>query len=377
MKTSVLAFSTVLSFPAAALAAVCVENNTLKCADLGYTESSCPYGGIACPFDISRWYCAKWTCEDGRYLSSPRTDVECIAVTYKDMTCYDCERKCTDGTYETYEACMGMATSVTLEISTTATATSLTTSTVSESSTSTVTTGFTCRQNSSGCWERQYVTAVTCPAGYYTSRELCLTSSPISTSETCVEDSNGCWYRTTITPDQCSDGYAKTAALCGSTGEEGWYLDMNQSDPEGISGCYKCVENTLIVSQGDIAVSPACGIIFPAASAYYGAQGDVRYYSMDCGGYGYLYNCGDVDGCCQNTPTYNGKQCRWVGGSAAEQSIPHPCCDNGCDNWYRSWNDDPNDCIENDGSDPYYSPGLNSGFISCRRLWRCSFSYSS
>ena len=25
---------------------LCVEDNILKCKDLGYTESSCPYGGL-------------------------------------------------------------------------------------------------------------------------------------------------------------------------------------------------------------------------------------------------------------------------------------------------------------------------------------------
>ena len=27
---------------------LCVEDNISKCKDLGYTESSCPYGGVAC-----------------------------------------------------------------------------------------------------------------------------------------------------------------------------------------------------------------------------------------------------------------------------------------------------------------------------------------
>ena len=90
MKVSFLIFSTVLSFPAAALAAVCVENNTMKCDALGYTESSCKYGGIACPFDTSRWSCTQWTCEDGRYKSKAGINDNCLEVEYKDMTCYDC-----------------------------------------------------------------------------------------------------------------------------------------------------------------------------------------------------------------------------------------------------------------------------------------------
>lgn len=67
----------------------CVENNTKNCEQLGYTKSSCPYGGIACPFDTTKWYCAKWTCADGRYSSSKTSD-SCIKVTYKGLTCYDC-----------------------------------------------------------------------------------------------------------------------------------------------------------------------------------------------------------------------------------------------------------------------------------------------
>ena len=83
--------------PLNAFSALCVENNILKCDDLGYTESACPYGGIACPFDISRWYCAEWTCEDGRYFSEQQDGMECVEVTYKDLDCFDCSeaQKCT------------------------------------------------------------------------------------------------------------------------------------------------------------------------------------------------------------------------------------------------------------------------------------------
>lgn len=70
-------------------AKTCVENNIQNCEQLGYTEKSCPYGGIACPFDATKWYCAKWTCADGRYSSS-ETSESCIKVTYKGLTCYDC-----------------------------------------------------------------------------------------------------------------------------------------------------------------------------------------------------------------------------------------------------------------------------------------------
>ena len=87
---SYLSYSALLFLPINALAALCVENNTLKCDDLGYTETSCKYGGVACPFDVSRWYCAEWTCEDGRYFSSPQDGMECVDVVYKDLNCFDC-----------------------------------------------------------------------------------------------------------------------------------------------------------------------------------------------------------------------------------------------------------------------------------------------
>ena len=72
---------------------LCVEDNILKCKDLGYTESSCPYGGVACQYDTSLWYCAKWTCADGRLYSAENkpTDADCVETAYKNMTCYDCK----------------------------------------------------------------------------------------------------------------------------------------------------------------------------------------------------------------------------------------------------------------------------------------------
>lgn len=80
-------------------AALCVEDNILKCAELGYTESSCPYGGIACQYDTSLWYCAKWSCKDGRYFTADDKPegYECIEVSYKNLTCYDCILECTNG----------------------------------------------------------------------------------------------------------------------------------------------------------------------------------------------------------------------------------------------------------------------------------------
>ena len=74
---------------------LCVEDNVLKCKELGYTESSCPNGGLACQYDTSLWYCAKWTCADGR-LYSAENKVEtrcttCVETSYKNLNCYECK----------------------------------------------------------------------------------------------------------------------------------------------------------------------------------------------------------------------------------------------------------------------------------------------
>lgn len=92
----VFLISLFLAFPAQAL--ICSEDNTAKCAELGYNQSSCPKGGIACPFDTSKWHCAEWNCADGRYLSSPKAGKNCTEVNYKGLSCYDCENSlCGEG----------------------------------------------------------------------------------------------------------------------------------------------------------------------------------------------------------------------------------------------------------------------------------------
>lgn len=100
MKPVFLLF--LLMLPSLSEAAVCVENNTLKCDALGYTETSCPNGGIACPFDVSRWHCAVWSCEDGRYYSSQNANTDCAKIEYKGLICYDCA--CQAGSVD-YETC--------------------------------------------------------------------------------------------------------------------------------------------------------------------------------------------------------------------------------------------------------------------------------
>lgn len=120
----------------------------------------------------------------------------------------------------------------------------------------------------------------------------------------------------------------------------------------------------------DFAVSPACYDIFPAAAVYVGAKGNVRYYRMDYEGYGFTYNCANAGGCCQHTSTYNGKACKatsWI----PVESLTNFCCLENSENWYKNgtWGDAITDdnCIRRSSFDSYYSPGLHSGFIYCRR----------
>lgn len=88
-----------LLIPYSTQAATCVEDNISKCAELGYTEKSCPYGGIACQYDRSLWHCARWSCRDGRYYTAKDkpSGYDCIEVDYKGMSCYDCILECTNG----------------------------------------------------------------------------------------------------------------------------------------------------------------------------------------------------------------------------------------------------------------------------------------
>lgn len=73
-----------------AYAKICTKNNKSDCSALGYTSQNCPYGGVACPYNTHLWKCATWTCSDGRYYSAQQSNMDCIQVTYKGMTCYDC-----------------------------------------------------------------------------------------------------------------------------------------------------------------------------------------------------------------------------------------------------------------------------------------------
>lgn len=141
-----------------AYAATCVEENS--CENLGYTQSSCPNGGIACPYDTSKWHCAEWSCADGRYSASIISSQDCVEVSYKGMTCYDCQEKtiCAAGSYATAELCK-------------------------------TATGKDCVVNADGCYEAK---RSTCAAGTYESSAECLAANP-NTSK-CVRDTQtGCY----------------------------------------------------------------------------------------------------------------------------------------------------------------------------------------
>ncbi len=62
------------------------------CSQLGYKKDIyCPDGFITCPFDTSYKWCKEYTCEDGRYYSSPLAgDYTCSKADYHGLTCYDC-----------------------------------------------------------------------------------------------------------------------------------------------------------------------------------------------------------------------------------------------------------------------------------------------
>ena len=48
----------------------CFQDNIDECEELGYTETSCPHGGSACPFDSSKWKCIDWQCSDFNFYET-------------------------------------------------------------------------------------------------------------------------------------------------------------------------------------------------------------------------------------------------------------------------------------------------------------------
>lgn len=88
-------FSLIL-FPALAQAKTCIDDNRTKCAELGFTKGpgGCgSFSAVACPYDPTKWYCAEYTCEDGRYTSTNDTTYwsTCKTVWYKNKNCWDCQ----------------------------------------------------------------------------------------------------------------------------------------------------------------------------------------------------------------------------------------------------------------------------------------------
>ena len=89
---AILSIFSFFSFPVGAQ--VCGEDCTTPptCSQLGYKKDIyCPDGFITCPFDTSYKWCKEYTCEDGRYYSSPLAgDYTCSKADYHGLTCYDC-----------------------------------------------------------------------------------------------------------------------------------------------------------------------------------------------------------------------------------------------------------------------------------------------
>lgn len=164
---------------ASANAALCVEDNTAKCKQLGYTESSCPYGGVACLYDKTLWYCAKWSCADGRYSSSSLANHDCLEVGYKGLTCYDCQPKivCAENTYETKELCETNANK-------------------------------TCVINSQGCYAPK---TSNCPPGQYESSEECIAEN--KSAKKCEQDNATKCYKPVFSK-LCPLGQYETMTDC-------------------------------------------------------------------------------------------------------------------------------------------------------------------
>ena len=91
---AVAALLSSLLYPFSAAAQTCGQDCTTPptCSQLGYKKDIyCPDGFITCPFDTSYKWCKEYTCEDGRYYSSPLAgDYTCSKADYHGLTCYDC-----------------------------------------------------------------------------------------------------------------------------------------------------------------------------------------------------------------------------------------------------------------------------------------------
>lgn len=195
---ALLVLLSVIFNAANANAALCVEDNTTKCKQLGYTESSCKYGGVACLYDKSLWYCATWSCSDGRYSSSSLTNHDCLEVSYKGLTCYDCQPKfvCADGTYETEELCVAN-------------------------------TNKTCVINSEGCYAPK---TSNCPSGQYESSEECIAEN--KSAKKCEQDNATKCYKPVFST-VCPAGMYETMSEC--TQATGARICLSSKDNPG---CY-------------------------------------------------------------------------------------------------------------------------------------------
>lgn len=83
----------------------CVQDNFEKCQELGYTQTFCENGGIACPFDSTLLSCSAWSCEELGLFSAKPDNMECEKVQMPTITCFKC--MCGAG-FVNYEDCDGL-----------------------------------------------------------------------------------------------------------------------------------------------------------------------------------------------------------------------------------------------------------------------------
>ena len=218
-------------------AAICVQDNTADCEGLGYNQSSCAYGGVACPFNTAYWHCASWSCSDGRYSSSAVAGQDCIEVTYKGLTCYDCQEKetCASGTYETETECK-TATGQTCEKNSDGCykAKACATGTYETETKCEATTGKTCEKNSDGCYK-----STSCILGSYKTEEIC----EIKTERICEPNTAGCYKAAT-----CDGDRYETETECEA--------ETNRYCFKGYKGCYEAVDCS---AAGSYETEEECG----------------------------------------------------------------------------------------------------------------------
>ncbi len=288
-------------FSTMAMAKKCVENNSANCAGLGYTKSSCPYGGVACPFDASKWHCAEWSCEDGRYTDTQTTN-NCVQVSYKGLTCYDCspaDEQCPEGYSDT------------------------------------ITSVDNCGEHPEG-WNFESVTAGQKVCGKCTAKSCVEGSTTVACSpvggtpqETGYYSGDKTCLKCVDIP--CPDGYSEdiTSTSDCATGlfVNGWTV---QTASAGDKTCGKCVAKSC--PSGSYTITPVCSgtisiVGYSGNSTCKKCNGGGSI-TLDCCSLSFRYDCKSVGGGCSNSSTYNGKTCKSCG-TIVIPPVQQSCCTRG------------------------------------------------